>query len=87
LEALLLLTTRGLKEIATTLQEKVYSVIPQLRFGVSPAELRDLLESKRSVEDALLGGRSLQSALAAILGEGEHLFLSHCVESKAENIL
>lgn len=38
------------------------------------------------MEDALLGGRSLQSALAAILGEGEHLFLSHCVESKAENI-
>ncbi|GAA5893566.1 CorA family magnesium transporter [Sporobolomyces salmoneus] len=73
LEALLLLTVRGLKEVATTLQEKVYSVIPQLRFGVSPAELRDLLECKRSVEDVLLGGRAIQSALSAILGEDEDL--------------
>ncbi|GAA5948138.1 hypothetical protein JCM3765_007125 [Sporobolomyces pararoseus] len=73
LEALLLLTVRGLKEVATTLQEKVYAVIPQLRFGVSPAELRDLLECKRSVEDVLLGGRAIQSALSAILSEDEDL--------------
>ncbi|GAA5835606.1 hypothetical protein JCM3766R1_006459 [Sporobolomyces carnicolor] len=73
LEAILLLTVRGLKEVATTLQEKVYSVIPQLRFGVSPAELRDLLECKRSVEDVLLGGRAIQSALSMILGEDEDL--------------
>ena len=73
LEALLLLTVRGLKEVATTLQEKVYAVIPQLRFGVSPAELRDLLECKRSVEDVLLGGRAIQSALSAILSEGKKL--------------
>ena len=76
LEAILLLTVRGLKEVATTLQEKVYSVIPQLRFGVSPAELRDLLECKRSVEDVLLGGRAIQSALSMILGEGECHFPS-----------
>ncbi|GAA6060018.1 hypothetical protein JCM10212_001176 [Sporobolomyces blumeae] len=73
LEALLLLTVRGLKEVATTLQEKVYSVIPQLRFGVSPAELRDLLECKRSVEDCLMGGRAMQQALSVVLSEDEDL--------------
>ncbi|GAA5874548.1 hypothetical protein JCM16303_002902 [Sporobolomyces ruberrimus] len=73
LEALLLLTVRGLKEVATTLQEKVYGVIPQLRFGVSPAELRDLLECKRSVQDILLSGRGIQSALSTILSEDEDL--------------
>ncbi|GAA5925488.1 CorA family magnesium transporter [Sporobolomyces koalae] len=73
LEALLLLTVRGFKQIATTLQERVYSVIPQLRTGVSPAELRDLLECKRSVEDVLLSGRAIQSALSAILSEDEDL--------------
>ncbi|GAA5950712.1 hypothetical protein JCM21900_000488 [Sporobolomyces salmonicolor] len=73
LEALLLLTVRGHKEVATTLQEKVYSVVPQLRFGVSPAELRDLLECKRTVEDCLMGGRAMQEALSAVLSEDEDL--------------
>jgi hypothetical protein len=73
LEALLLLTVRGLKNVVTELQERVYKTIPQLRFGVSPAELRDLLECKRTVEDCLMSGRAMQSALATVLGEGESL--------------
>ncbi|BGP16574.1 magnesium ion transporter [Rhodosporidiobolus nylandii] len=73
LEALLLLTVRGLRSISVTLQERVYKTIPQLRFGVSPAELRDLLECKRTVEDCLLGGRSMQSALAQVLADDEDL--------------
>ncbi|GAA5981688.1 hypothetical protein JCM11641_004215 [Rhodosporidiobolus odoratus] len=73
LEALLLLTVRGLKNISTELQERVYKTIPQLRFGVSPAELRDLLECKRTVEDCLMGGRAMQSALASVLADDEDL--------------
>ncbi|BGP24995.1 mitochondrial inner membrane magnesium transporter mrs2 [Rhodotorula toruloides] len=61
LEALLLLTVRGLKNVVTELQERVYRTIPQLRFGVSPAELRDLLECKRTVEDCLMSGRAMQN--------------------------
>ncbi|GAA6000050.1 hypothetical protein JCM10207_006030 [Rhodosporidiobolus poonsookiae] len=83
LEALLLLTTRGLKDISTQLQERVYKTIPQLRFGVSPAELRDLLECKRTVEDCLMGGRAMQSALATVLADDEdlaHMFLSDRVK-------
>ncbi|GAA6008201.1 hypothetical protein JCM11491_001927 [Sporobolomyces phaffii] len=89
LEALLLLTVRGLKEVATALQEKVYGVIPQLREGVSPAELRDLLECKRSVEDVLIGGRAIQSALSSILGEDEDLagmYLTDKKNGKAHDI-
>ncbi|GAA5868093.1 hypothetical protein JCM3774_001018 [Rhodotorula dairenensis] len=73
LEALLLLTVRGLKNVVTELQERVYRTVPQLRFGVSPAELRDLLECKRAVEDCLLSGRGMQSALSVVLGEDEDL--------------
>ncbi|BGP02345.1 Mitochondrial inner membrane magnesium transporter MFM1 [Rhodotorula toruloides] len=73
LEALLLLTVRGLKNVVTELQERVYRTIPQLRFGVSPAELRDLLECKRTVEDCLMSGRAMQSALATVLGEDDDL--------------
>lgn len=76
LEALLLLTVRGIKNVVTELQERVYRTIPQLRFGVSPAELRDLLECKRTVEDCLMSGRAMQSALSTVLGEGESLSLS-----------
>ncbi|GAA5893648.1 hypothetical protein JCM8208_000848 [Rhodotorula glutinis] len=73
LEALLLLTVRGIKNVVTELQERVYRTIPQLRFGVSPAELRDLLECKRTVEDCLMSGRAMQSALSAVLSEDEDL--------------
>ncbi|GAA5820527.1 hypothetical protein JCM11251_003030 [Rhodosporidiobolus azoricus] len=73
LEALLLLTIRGLKNISTELQERVYATIPQLRFGVSPAELRELLEVKRTVEDCLMAGRSMQSALAGVLADDDDL--------------
>ncbi|GAA6028406.1 hypothetical protein JCM8097_007015 [Rhodosporidiobolus ruineniae] len=85
LEALLLLTVRGLKDISTKLQERVYSTIPQLRFGVSPAELRDLLECKRTVEDCLMGGRAMQSALADVLADDEdlaHMYISDRVTGK-----
>jgi hypothetical protein len=70
LEAFLLLTVRGFKEVSSDLHERVYGVIPQLRFGVSPAELRDLLESKRTIQDCLYSGRALQSAVSDVLGEG-----------------
>ncbi|BGP48544.1 magnesium ion transporter [Rhodotorula kratochvilovae] len=73
LEALLLLTVRGIKNVVTELQERVYRTIPQLRFGVSPAELRDLLECKRTVEDCLMSGRAMQSALSSVLGDDEDL--------------
>ncbi|KPV74815.1 uncharacterized protein RHOBADRAFT_44337, partial [Rhodotorula graminis WP1] len=73
LEALLLLTARGVRNVVTELQERVYRTIPQLRFGVSPAELRDLLECKRTVEDCLMSGRAMQSALSTVLGEDEDL--------------
>ncbi|GAA6052863.1 hypothetical protein JCM3770_004383 [Rhodotorula araucariae] len=73
LEALLLLTVRGIKNVVTELQERVYRTIPQLRFGVSAAELRDLLECKRTVEDCLMSGRAMQSALSSVLGEDEDL--------------
>ncbi|GAA5904029.1 hypothetical protein JCM6882_003804 [Rhodosporidiobolus microsporus] len=79
LEALLLLTIRGLKNISTELQERVYATIPQLRFGVSPAELRELLEVKRTVEDCLMAGRAMQSALAGVLADDEdlaHMYIS-----------
>lgn len=71
---MLLLTVRGFKIVTTELQEKVYELVPQLRFGVSPAELRDLLQSKRVVEDCLFTGRALQSAVSAVLSEGDILF-------------
>mgnify|MGYP007100401949 CR=1 FL=1 len=74
LEALLLLNSRGIKNVVTELQERVYRTIPQLRFGVSPAELRDLLECKRTVEDCLMSGRAMQSALSTVLGEGASSF-------------
>ena len=74
LEALLLLNSRGIKNVVTELQERVYRTIPQLRFGVSPAELRDLLECKRTVEDCLMSGRAIQSALSTVLGEGASSF-------------
>lgn len=71
LEALLILTTRGFKTVTAELQERVYNTIPQLRFGVSPAELKNLMEAKRTCEDALMAGRAFQSALLAVLNEGE----------------
>lgn len=46
-------------------------VLVQLRFGVSPIELRDLLEAKRTVDDCVYSGRALQSAIAAVLSEGQ----------------
>ncbi|KAG0653877.1 magnesium ion transporter [Rhodotorula mucilaginosa] len=89
LEALLLLTVRGLKNVVTELQERVYRTVPQLRFGVSPAELRDLLECKRAVEDCLLSGRGMQSALALVLGEDEDLagmYLTDKANGKVHNV-
>lgn len=88
LEALLLLTVRGLKDLSMRLQDRVYSTIPQLRFGVSPAELRDLLEVKRTVEDCLLGGRAMQSALAAVLADDEdlaHMYVSDSITGKVRS--
>ncbi|GAA5877559.1 hypothetical protein JCM8547_007731 [Rhodosporidiobolus lusitaniae] len=89
LEALLLLTVRGLKDLSIRLQERVYKVIPQLRFGVSPAELRDLLEVKRTVEDCLMGGRAMQSALAEVLADDQdlaHLYVSDAVTGKKRSV-
>lgn len=71
LEALLLITVRGFRAVSSELQDRVYGVIPELRFGVSQAELRDLMEAKRTCEDALSAGRALQSAISAVLSEGE----------------
>ncbi|KAK4693103.1 magnesium transporter, partial [Phenoliferia sp. Uapishka_3] len=73
LEAFLILTIKGFKVVSEDLHDRVYAIIPQLRFGVSPAELRDLLESKRTIEDCLYSGRALQSAISDILGEDEDL--------------
>ncbi|KAI5475170.1 mitochondrial inner membrane magnesium transporter mrs2 [Pseudohyphozyma bogoriensis] len=73
LESLLLLTVRGFRLVATDLQDRVYGIIPQLKFGVSPSELRDLLQSKRVVEDCVFSGRALQSAVSAVLSEDEDL--------------
>lgn len=91
LEALLLLTVRGIKNVVTELQERVYRTIPQLRFGVSPAELHDLLECKRTVEDCLMSGRAMQSALSAVLSEGASASLSlsrsHSFERAAEPLV
>ncbi|BGP55584.1 hypothetical protein JCM8202_004652 [Rhodotorula sphaerocarpa] len=89
LEAFLLITVRGLKNVVTELQERVYQTVPQLRFGVSPAELRDLLECKRAVEDCLLAGRGMQSALTVVLGEDEDLvgmYLTDKAEGKVRNV-
>ncbi|GAA5984294.1 hypothetical protein JCM10908_006130 [Rhodotorula pacifica] len=89
LEALLLLTVRGLKNVVTELQERVYRTVPQLRFGVSPAELRDLLECKRAVEDCLLSGRGMQSALSVVLAEDEDLagmYLTDKANGKVRNV-
>lgn len=71
LEAILLLTVRGFKHVVTDIEERVYAKIPELRFGVSPTELRDLLEAKRTVDDCVWSGRGMQTALSAVLGEGE----------------
>lgn len=69
MESLLLITVRGFRHVAEELQERVHSILPALRFGVSPVELRDLLECKRTVEDCVYSGRSLQSAITALLSE------------------
>lgn len=66
-----------------------HAAVPQLRFGVSPAELRDLLECKRAVEDCLLSGRGMQSALALVLGEDEDLagmYLTDKANGKVHNV-
>ncbi|KAM0752344.1 hypothetical protein T439DRAFT_324421 [Meredithblackwellia eburnea MCA 4105] len=73
LESLLLLTVRGFKIVSSNLEARVHKIIPQLRFGVSPAELKELLESKRTIEDCLYSGRALQTAVSAVLGEDEDL--------------
>jgi magnesium transporter len=54
--------------------------------GVSPRELRDLLEAKRTVDDCLYSGRAFQAALSAVLGEDEDLaamYLSDTFDNKA----
>ncbi|GJN90802.1 hypothetical protein Rhopal_003816-T1 [Rhodotorula paludigena] len=89
LEAVLLLTVRGIKNVVTELQERVYRTIPALRFGVSPAELRDLLECKRTVEDCLQSGRAMQSALSTVLGEDEdmaNMYLTDKAKGNARDI-
>lgn len=73
LEVLLLLTVRGFDKVATKLQEQVYAILPELRQGISPAELRDLLDSKRTVDECIYSGRALQTALATVLGADEDL--------------
>lgn len=65
-----MLTVKGFRLVTGELQARVYALIPQLRFGVSSPELRDLLESKRTVEDCLYSGRALQRAISAVLSEG-----------------
>ena len=73
LEALLLLTVKGFRHIVTEIEERVYARIPELRMGVSPRELRDLLEAKRGVDDCVHSGRAMQTALSAVLSEDEDL--------------
>jgi hypothetical protein len=74
LEALLIVTLKGFKTVSKELQDTVHNaLIPKLRQGVSPDRLQELMESKRAVEDMLYSGRALQSAVAAVLSEGEYL--------------
>lgn len=71
LEALLLITLRGHRAVALQLQERVDALLSLLRQSVDRSALRDLLEVKRAVTECLLTGRALQSALSAVLGEGQ----------------
>ncbi len=68
------MTLKGFKTVSKELQDTVHNaLIPKLRQGVSPDRLQELMESKRAVEDMLYSGRALQSAVAAVLSEGEYL--------------
>lgn len=89
LEALLIITVRGFKTVTAELSGRVYETIPQLRLGVSPAELKNLMEAKRTCEDALLAGRAFQSALSAVLNSDEDMaamYLTDRVQGNIRNV-
>lgn len=72
LEAILILSIKSFKFVVDQAKEEVnLKIVPHLRSaGVTPSDLLLLLSAKRSVEDCIFTGRALQSAIAAVLGEG-----------------